>query len=380
MADMRKIAILGSTGSIGRQAIDILGLHRDQFAVTALTAHENAALLFEQVRLLRPKMAALTAGEVKIPDDLRFCRWYFGEGALSRIAQDAEADDVLDAVSGMVGLSAVVAALKAGKRVLLANKEALVAGGEMVMKLGGDRIIPVDSEHSAIFQCLRAADGNRAKEILLTASGGPFRTWTKERMDAATVADALGHPTWSMGRKITVDSASMFNKALEIIEARWLFHMPPEQITVVVHPQSVVHSAVRFEDGAVIAQMGVPDMRVPILYAMSYPKRLNTRTKPLDLTQIAQLTFEAPDESKFPALRMAREALTAGGAACCVLNAANEIAANAFLSGQIPFGRIPNIVEDTLAHIGAPRMDTLEKTFEFDLMARRYAQGLLTEA
>lgn len=377
---MRKIAILGATGSIGRQAIDVLSPHGDRFSVTALSAHGNAALLFDQVRRLRPRMAALTSGEVSIPSDLRFCDWYFGQDALCKIATNSDADDVLDAVSGMVGLSAVVSALKRGKRVLLANKEALVAGGEIVMRLGGGRILPVDSEHSAIFQCLRAADGNEAEEILLTASGGPFRTWDKESLARATAKDALCHPTWQMGRKITVDSASLFNKALEIIEARWLFDMPPERITVVVHPQSVIHSAVRFRDGAVIAQLGVPDMRLPILYAMSYPERLDTRTGRLDLTRAASLTFEAPDEDKFPALRMAREALNAGGGACCVLNAANEIAANAFLEGKILFGRIPEIVESTLSHIGAPRMETLDRIFDIDGMARRYAQTLITEA
>ncbi len=375
----RRIAVLGATGSIGRQALDVLAPHGDRFLVTALSAHSSAESLFDLVRRFRPRMAALTGGECAVPDDLRFCEWVFGEDALEKLAAQCDADDVLDAVSGMVGLSAVAAALKAGKRVLLANKEALVAGGEIVMRLGGDRILPVDSEHSAIFQCLRAADGNPAEGILLTASGGPFRTWDKARMARATVADALGHPTWHMGRKITIDSASMFNKALEIIEARWLFDMPPEKITVLIHPQSVVHSAVRFVDGAVIAQMGVPDMRVPILYAASCPERLDTRTRPLDLAAVGKLTFEAPDEDRFPALRMAREALNAGGGACCVLNAANEIAANAFLAGQIAFGRIPEIVERALSHIGAPRMDTLKETFDIDASARAYARTLTTE-
>jgi len=379
---MRGVAVLGSTGSIGRQALQVVSLHPDRFFVTALTAHKNAALLFEQVRLFRPRMAALTEAEAPVPDDLSFCDFRFGPGALEAVARESEGEDVLAAVVGVAGLKAVMAARQAGKRVLLANKETLVAGGEMVMAAcrpdeNGPTLLPVDSEHSAIFQCLQAAGPNRYEKILLTASGGPFRTWDKARMQSATVEEALGHPTWSMGAKITVDSAGMFNKALEIIEAKWLFSAAPEQIQVVVHPQSIVHSAVQFRDGAVIAQLGVPDMRLPILYAMSYPDRLETGAKELDLFSVGQMTFEKPDTDKFPALSMAYQALKQGGAACCVLNAANEEACFAFLRGEIPFGRIPQIVQSALdrhGHLPALSLSDIDRA---DALAREDARRML---
>ena len=370
---------MGSTGSIGKQAIEVIGLHPDRFFVTALTAHQNAALLFEQVRALRPRLAALTGSEtpVDVPEDLSFCEFRFGSRALEEVARETEGEDVLAAVVGVAGLKAVMAARQAGKRVLLANKETLVAGGEMVMNACPEgTLLPVDSEHSAIFQCLQGAGPNKYEKILLTASGGPFRTWEKERMRAASVEQALGHPTWNMGAKITVDSASMFNKALEIIEAKWLFGAKPEQIRVVVHPQSIVHSAVEFKDGAVIAQLGVPDMRLPILYAMTYPQRLETGSKPLNLFEIGQLTFEKPDPEKFPALRMAYEALRAGGAACCVLNAANEEACCAFLRKEISFGRIPEIVESALQRHGHLPARSLADIDRADALARETARAL----
>ena len=372
---MRGIAILGSTGSIGRQAIEVIKLHPDRFFVTALTAHRNAALLFEQVRQLRPAMAALTEKEVPVPEDLSFCQFRFGPQALEETAREAEGQDVLAAVVGVAGLKAVMAAREAGKRVLLANKETLVAGGEMVMSAcPPGTLLPVDSEHSAIFQCLQGAGPNPYERILLTASGGPFRTWEKERMEQATVAQALGHPTWNMGAKITVDSASMFNKALEIIEAKWLFSARPEQIQVVVHPQSIVHSAVQFRDGAVIAQLGAPDMKVPILYAMSYPERLNAGAKTLDLFAIGQLTFEKPDTDKFPAIKMAYDALAQGGAACCVLNAANEEACYAFLREEIPFGRISSIVRQALDKHGHLPARSLADIDRADALSRETAR------
>ena len=378
----RGIAILGSTGSIGRQALEVIALHPDRFFVTALTAHQNAELLFQQARIFKPRLAALTGAEgpVDIPGDLSFCEFRFGPRALEDVAKEAEGPDVLAAVVGVAGLKAVMAARQAGKRVLLANKETLVAGGEMVMNAcPAGTLLPVDSEHSAIFQCLQGAGPNPYEQILLTASGGPFRTWDKERIRTATVAQALGHPTWSMGAKITVDSASMFNKALEIIEAKWLFNARPEQIQVVVHPQSIVHSAVKFADGAVIAQLGAPDMKVPILYAMSYPERLTTGGKELDLFQVGQLTFERPDPEKFPALRMAYQALAQGGAACCVLNAANEVACYAFLKERIPFGRIPEIVEAALEKHGSLPARDLSDIDRADALARETARGLLHE-
>ena len=372
---MKKIAILGSTGSIGTQALDLCRRHPDRYRVTALTARSSRDQLFEQVREFRPEMAGLLEGldPSEIPEDLKFCRWMTGPEALKAAAAEVEADQVLVSIVGIAGLRSVMDALEAGRQVLLANKEALVTGGHLVMDLArkkGKPILPVDSEHSAIFQCLQAAGGNPAERILLTASGGPFRTWDRERIGKATPREALKHPNWNMGAKITVDSASMFNKGLEIMEARWLFDMPEEKIQVVVHPESIVHSAVVFRDGAVLAQLGQPDMRVPIGYAMSYPERLETGVPAPDLSALGKLTFEEPDEEKFPALRMAREALRAGGAACTVFNGANEAAVAAFLREEIPFGDISRRVERALEQLAGLKADSLEDILEADRRAR----------
>lgn len=378
---MQTIAILGSTGSIGTQALELVRLHPEEFRVVALTARSSREKLFEQVREFRPEVAGLTEPipMSEIPEDVRFCRWVMGEEALRVAAAEVPADMVLVSVVGIAGLQSVMDALGAKRQVLLANKEALVTGGHLVMdaaKRIGKPILPVDSEHSAIFQCLQGAGGNQPVRLLLTASGGPFRTWTREQMQNATRAQALKHPNWSMGAKITIDSASMFNKALEIIEVHWLFDMPPEKIQVVVHPQSIVHSAVEFADGAVLAQLGVPDMRVPIAYAMTYPRRIPTGSKPLDLFSIGTLTFEPGDPVRFPALRLAGECLNAGGAACTILNGANEMAVAAFLRDEIPFGAISRIVEGTLEACGAMPADTLEDIFQADLEARRRAKEI----
>lgn len=379
----RKLAILGSTGSIGKQALDIVAQHPDRFEVTALTAHNKAEELFDQVRMFKPKMAGLTVGEVPLPADLRFCDWHFGTDALEHIALNAPCDDVLVSVVGMVGLKSVLAARKAGKRVLLANKEALVAGGQLVMDAchdidGEPTLIPVDSEHSAIYQCLLAAKGNPFDQILLTASGGPFRTWTSDQIDSARLEDALKHPNWAMGQKITIDSASMFNKGLEMIEAKWLFDASPDQIQVLVHPQSIVHSMVFFADGSVLAQMGMPDMRAPIAFAMTYPDRITNGSAALRLEQLGTLTFEAPDEHRFPALRLAREAMEFGGAAGCVLNAANEVAVDAFLQRRIRFCDIARIVERTMEKVGQLAAKTLEQVLEADQQARQAALNFIS--
>ena len=378
---MRKIALLGSTGSIGTQALDVAARHADRFQIIALTANTNAEKLFAQARQFHPRMCGLVREPESIPDDLKHIDWVFGPECLKAAATLPEADDVLVSVVGFAGLPAVMDALGAGKRVLLANKEALVAGGALVTEAArkaGKPLLPVDSEHSAIFQCLRARDTNAPSRILLTASGGPFRTWRAEEIENATVEQALRHPNWSMGRKITIDSASMMNKALEIIEARWLFDMPPEKIDVLIHPQSIVHSMIEFADGGVLAQLGVPDMRLPILYAMAFPDRLETGAKPLDLAQIGSLTFEAPDRAKFPGMFLAYDALRAGGAACAMLNAANEIAVGAFLAGRIPFGRIWRLSRDTLEAAGDQPADSVEAVFVADALARRVAEGILT--
>ena len=372
---MKKIAILGSTGSIGTQALDLCRRHPDRYRVTALTARGSREKLFAQVREFRPEMAGLTEGidPAEIPEDLKFCRWMNGQEALHAAAAEVDADQVLVSIVGIAGLRSVLDALGAGRQVLLANKEALVTGGHLVTDLAaraGKPLLPVDSEHSAIFQCLQGAGGNQPEKILLTASGGPFRKWEKDRIEQATPAEALRHPNWNMGAKITVDSASMFNKGLEIMEARWLFDIPEDRIEVVVHPESIVHSAVVFRDGAVLAQLGLPDMRVPIGYAMAYPERLETGVEPPDLFALGNLTFEKPDEQKFPALRLARESLRAGGAACTVFNGANEEAVAAFLREEIPFGEIARRVENALEKLCGLPADNLEDILEADRLAR----------
>ena len=373
---MKKIAILGSTGSIGTQALDLCRRHPDRYRVTALTARGSREKLFAQVREFRPEMAGLTEGiaPAEIPEDLKFCRWMSGKEALHAAASEVDADQVLVSIVGIAGLESVLDALEAGRQVLLANKEALVTGGHLVTDLAakaGKPLLPVDSEHSAIFQCLQGAGGNQPEKILLTASGGPFRKWERERIAQATPAEALKHPNWNMGAKITVDSASMFNKGLEIMEARWLFDMPEDRIEVVVHPESIVHSAVVFRDGAVLAQLGLPDMRVPIGYAMAYPERLETGVATPDLFALGSLTFEKPDERKFPALRLAREALRAGGAACTVFNGANEEAVAAFLREEIPFGGIACRVENALEKLDGLPANNLEDILEADRKARQ---------
>ncbi|MBQ7455416.1 MAG: 1-deoxy-D-xylulose-5-phosphate reductoisomerase [Clostridia bacterium] len=357
---MRQLSILGSTGSIGTQALAIAALHPERFRVAALTAHRQAEALFAQVRAFRPQMAGLTgmtADEVNIPDDLCFCDWRFGQEALLCAARDVPCDDVLVSVVGMVGLPAVMAACADGA--------------------GGPTLIPVDSEHSAICQCLKAAQGNPYETIWLTASGGAFRSYTKEQLENATLAQALTHPNWSMGAKITVDSASMFNKALEIIEARWLFSARPEQIRVLIHPQSIVHSMVEFRDGAVLAQLGAPDMRVPIAYAMAYPERIETQAPRADFAALGQCTFFAPDMERFPALRLAYESLAAGGAACCALNAANEEANARFRAGGLRFVEIGPVVEETLSRLGTLPANTIEQVYAADGAARRAAREIM---
>ncbi len=378
---MRSISILGSTGSIGTQAIDVAARHADRFRVVALTAHSNCESLFAQARRVKPLLCGLVVPPPEIPDDLKGIEWVFGADCLRQAAALSEADDVLVAVVGFAGLPAVLDALSAGKRVLLANKEALVAGGALVTeaaKRAGQPLIPVDSEHSAIFQCLRAADGNAPERLILTASGGPFRTWEQAAIERATVAEALRHPNWAMGRKITVDSASMLNKALEVIEARWLFDLPPGKIDVLIHPESIIHSMVEFRDGGVLAQLGTPDMRLPILYAMSFPERLPTGGEKLDLAKIGRLTFEAPDRTRFPGLYLAYEALLTGGTAPAMLNAANEIAVEAFLAEKIPFGGISRTVQETLLRLPVAPVRTLLDVQDADAAARCMASSLLS--
>jgi 1-deoxy-D-xylulose-5-phosphate reductoisomerase len=381
---LKRIALLGSTGSIGTQALDVLALHADRFSVAALVAKSSRDKLFAQVLRFRPALAGLTDPRFSIddiPQELRFCRWVFGDEALTEAAGIDEADEVLVAVVGMCGLESVLHALVRKKRVLLANKETLVAGGQLVMRAARDAgehmLLPIDSEHSAIFQCLQSAAGNPFTRILLTCSGGPFRMWSKPEIDQATAKEALKHPTWNMGAKITVDSATLFNKALEMIEAHYLFGASVDQIQVVIHPQSAVHSAVEFVDGAVIAQLGAPDMRLPILYAMAYPERLQTGGAPIDLFGMRELTFERPDPERFPSLRLAADCIRAGGAACCVLNAANEEAVGRLLQGRLTVGRLYRIVEETLQTVGSLPAATLSQVLAADRRARETARRLM---
>lgn len=378
----KRIAILGSTGSIGTQALNVIAAHGDLFEAFALTANNNVGLLIEQARRFRPEIVVIAneqhydevAGALR---DLPI-KVYAGGGALCDVVQDEHVDMVLAAMVGFAGLRPTISAIEAGKAIALANKETLVVAGELINRLANEHrvpILPVDSEHSAIFQCLEP--GNRIEKVLLTASGGPFRHCTAEDLRHVTKAQALAHPTWSMGAKITIDSATMMNKGFEVIEAKWLFGVAPDSIQVVVHPQSVVHSMVQFEDGAVKAQLGVPDMRLPIQYAFSYPKRLASDFGRPDFFQLKDLTFEEPDLQRFPCLRLAYEALHQGGNMPCVVNAANEVANRAFIEDRISFTRIGDIIEATMRHIPLAQPSELGSYLETDRAARAYAASML---
>ena len=376
----RTIAILGATGSIGTQALDIVRRYPEAFKADCLTACGSAEKLFELCRAFRPGVAALVKEPKEIPADLRGIQWFFGPDSTVQALVASKCQDALCAIVGIAGLDAVWHALDVCERVLLANKEALVTGGDLVMAKAartGKPLLPVDSEHSAIFQCLQARQGNPVKKLLLTCSGGALRNWKKEDIYHATVRDVLAHPTWNMGGKITVDCATMVNKGLEIIEAHHLFHMPADRIDVVVHPQSVIHSMIEFEDGAVLAQLGMPDMRGPIGYAMGYPERLPYEAKRLDFYALAHLDFRAPDFDRFPALLMAIDALKAGGSAPVVLNGANEAAVGAFLREQIPFGRIPEIIDHALQTVPRTEIGSIADVYAADAEARRVAETMI---
>ena len=351
---MKRLAILGSTGSIGAATLDVTARFPEKFSVVALAAGHNVRLLAEQIRTWKPSLVAVA----EETDAAALRRAFPGldvlagpEGRIA-VATHPDATTVVAALVGAVGLVPTWRALSLGREVALANKETLVAAGELVMATAaasGGRVLPIDSEHNALHQALRVGPAEAVRRLILTASGGPFRTWTREEMDTATVDQALAHPTWRMGAKITIDSATMMNKGLEIIEAHHLFGVPEERIAVVVHPESRVHSLVEYVDGTLIAQLSVNDMRFPILYALSYPERLPSPLGFLDLVEVGSLNFEPADERRFPCLRLAREALRAGGTVPAVLNAANEIAVEAFLAGRLPFTGIPAIVEGAIA-------------------------------
>lgn len=377
--EKKKIAILGSTGSIGTQALQVIEEHSDLYEAYVLTANNRVELLIEQARRFMPE-AVVIANEDKyevLRDALADLpvKVYAGADALCQIVQERPVDVVLTAMVGFAGLKPTISAIKAGKAIALANKETLVVAGELINRLANDYhadIIPVDSEHSAIFQCL-AGEVSPVEKIILTASGGPFRTFSREQLAMVTKAQALKHPNWSMGAKITIDSASMMNKGFEVIEAKWLFGVEPGQIQVVVHPQSIVHSAVQFADGAVKAQLGVPDMRVPIQYAFSYPLRLQSSFERLDLFRIGTLTFEEPDTCRFRNLALAYEALYEGGNMPCIVNAANEVVNRAFLEERIGFLQMSDVIANTMREASFIKEPTYEDYLQTDAEARRIA-------
>jgi 1-deoxy-D-xylulose-5-phosphate reductoisomerase len=350
-----RIALLGSTGSIGSQTLDIVSRFPDEFAIEALIAGNNVELLTRQAREFHPSTVVIgnTDHYQILKDNLKNTgiKIFSGEEAIDQVVASSNVDVVVASIVGYSGLRPTVSAIKAGKKIALANKETLVVAGEIICKLvneSGSHIIPVDSEHSAIFQCLTGESGNIIEKITLTASGGPFLNHSREMLEKVTPSEALRHPNWEMGCKVSVDSASLMNKGLEVIEAKWLFDLTPDQISVVIHPQSAIHSFVHFTDGSVKAQLGVPDMRIPILYALSYPERLKSDLPRLDFKDYRTLTFEEPDNTRFQNLSLAYEALKAGGNMCCILNAANEMAVEAFLAGKIGFLQMSDVVRHTM--------------------------------
>jgi 1-deoxy-D-xylulose-5-phosphate reductoisomerase len=383
----QNVAILGATGSIGRSTLDVVARHPDRFRVFALTAQRNADELLAACRAHRPRLAVI--GEASLAPALRRglreaaldTEVLVGPGALAEVAAHPETDAVMAAIVGAAGLASSVAAARAGKKVLLANKEALVMAGPVFMQAvseGGATLLPIDSEHNAVFQCLPPRFGEGlprcgVRRVILTGSGGPFRTRPLGELAHVTPEQACAHPTWSMGRKISVDSATMMNKALEIIEAHWLFAAPPEAIDVLVHPQSVVHSMVEYADGSVLAQLGNPDMRTPIAHALAFPDRIGAGVAALDLARVGTLTFEPPDFERFRALRLAYDVLRAAGTAPAVFNAANEVAVAAFLDGRLPFPAITDVIEAALERLPATPVTSLDDVLDADGRARTAA-------
>lgn len=377
---MKKIGILGSTGSIGTQALEVIAQNEDKYCVTALTCGRNIQRFRSQLERFSPQFAATELEEDAAALSKEFPNIQFGWGmdGIVEAAEKVDSHMVLNALMGMMGLSPTYHAIKAGKDIALANKETLVAGGQVIMDAvqeSGVRLLPVDSEHSAIFQCLQGNQGNPVERILLTASGGPFRGLTREQLEKVTLAEALNHPKWVMGQKITIDSATLMNKGLEVIEAKWLFDVPAESIQVHVHPQSIVHSMVEFKDHSVMAQLGAPDMRIPIAYAFSYPQRLENQSPGIDLFKIGTLTFEEADMTTFRCLSMAFQALKDGGSYPVVLNAANEVLVDQFLKGKIKFLQIQEGVERALqAHKPVYKL-SLESIMEIDREIRCAVSG-----
>ncbi|MDR6582216.1 1-deoxy-D-xylulose-5-phosphate reductoisomerase [Herbaspirillum sp. BH-1] len=389
---MQSISILGSTGSIGVSTLDVVARHPDRYRVHALSAHARVAELAEQCQRFRPQVAVVGSAEAaaELQKLLRAADLQtevaYGPQALCDIAAADGCDMVMAAIVGAAGLASTLAAARAGKKILLANKEALVISGQLLMDTvaaHGASLLPIDSEHNAIFQCLpadysRSMSAHGVEKILLTASGGPFLNRDVSTLDQVTVEEAVAHPKWVMGRKISVDSATMMNKGLEVIEAHWLFGAPADKIEVVIHPQSVIHSMVSYADGSVLAQLGNPDMRTPIANALAYPERIASGVAPLDLAQIAQLSFSAPDYRRFPCLKLAYDALRAGGTLAAILNAANEVAVQAFLDRRIGFGKIALLIQEVMSAIPNRQADDIAALLEQDRQARTHAEALIS--
>ncbi|MGC1456270.1 MAG: 1-deoxy-D-xylulose-5-phosphate reductoisomerase [Nitrospirota bacterium] len=381
---MKKISILGSTGSIGQSTLSVVEKFPERFTVVALAAGNNVELFEKQVRRFRPSIVSVlserSAADLKKRCNDLSVRIFSGVEGMIQVAAADEADITVSAIVGTAGLVPTMAAIRAGKDIALANKEVLVTAGELVMaecRTRGVRILPVDSEHSAIFQCLLAGASGDIRKLVLTASGGPFRALTKKNLANVTLAQALKHPNWSMGRKITIDSATLMNKGLEVIEARWLFDIDPGKIKVLVHPQSIVHSMVEYHDGAVVAQLGMPDMKGPIAYALSYPERLSDVSPALDLATVGTLTFEEPDLDRFPCLAYAYDALKSGGSMPAALSAANEVAVKYFLEEKIGYTDIARVIRTTMDAHTPSNIKTVEDALKADLWARQEAEKVI---
>jgi 1-deoxy-D-xylulose-5-phosphate reductoisomerase len=380
---VKKITILGATGSIGQQTLDVIRQHPDKFKISALTANKNSTALVAAAKEFQPDVIAIAdaaaAKELRTEiGNLKIEILCGDEGVIA--AARHQADICVAAIVGMAGLVPTLAAIETGKIIALANKEALVCAGQIMLQAARKyqvRILPVDSEHNAIFQVLEQHNHAAIHRLILTASGGPFRSWPADKIAMATRADALNHPNWSMGEKITIDSATMMNKGLEFIEAHYLFNIPPAQIDILVHPQSIIHSMVEYVDGSILAQLGPPDMRVPIAYCLAYPQRIATATQKLNFAEIKSLSFEQPDDARFPAMALAKLALAAGGMAPCTLNAANEVAVAAFLAGKISFGRITEIIDQSLQRVENTAMNSITDLMAANHRARRMAEELI---
>ena len=379
---MKKVFILGSTGSIGVNSLNVIEQLKDEFEVAALTVNTNVDLLVDQIKKFKPEYVAVRNKNAaqrivsQLPQDTKL---FIGEEGLIKAAASCEYDIFIGAMVGFAGLAPTIEAIKRGKRIALANKETLVVAGEFVTNLCSENqaeILPVDSEHSAIYQCLIGENLSEVEKIILTASGGPFLDKDKSFFEVATIDEALNHPNWKMGNKITIDSATMMNKGLEVIEAKWLFGLPKEKIEVVIHPQSIIHSMVQFVDGSIKAQLGLPDMRLPIQYALTFPERMKNNLDRTDLTKIGTLTFIDPDYKKFECLKLAYDALNAGGTAPCILNAANEIAVEKFLKKEIKFSHIPKMIDNALTKFEGNGVSDLDTIFEYDKKTREYVRSL----